>query len=309
MDFVDPKRCGKYALFAMLAIGLPIASGKAQESGSSSPPVSNVPINRPTLIGDPATWFGPDAYPAEAIRSREEGRVVARLSIDARGRAVGCSIETSSNSVVLDTTTCAIAIEHLVFKPAWNTRGDPVPSEFLLPVRWTMPQSVPVPRVSFSAVSRAEISSSGAVLNCVKKVEGNDPNEAAGDDCAELRDDPDARGFLLEPVSGRHALLWIQTALIFDGDKPFPDDFRKPGRFAVSFTRVRFRIAASGAIQGCEKVAEAGPMAEVDMCDDFIRRFTPETGRARRGATLLYAVSAEFLDEPPPSRDRSDYTA
>jgi TonB family protein len=302
MSIVDRRPRAKYALFTVLAITLPAGAVKAQNSGSPTPVVSNVPINRPTMIGQAGVWFGPDAYPAAAIHAGEQGRVETRLSIDAKGKTVDCAIATSSGSAALDTATCAIAIEHLTFTPAWNTRGDSVPSEYPLNVNWVLPQSQPVARVSFSALSHAEITRSGVVLSCVRKVEGSDPDDIAGDDCGDLRDDPEAGEMLKAPLTGRHAVLWIQTALTIDGDKPFPDDYKTEGRFAVSYTRVHFEIASDGSILGCEKMAEAGRLAIVDLCDDYIRRFVPQRGNARRGATLSYAVSAASIDAAQSAR-------
>ena len=107
---------------------------------------------------------------------------------------------------------------------------------------------------------------------------------------------------LKAPLAGRHAILWIQSALTFDGDRPFRDDYKTAGRFATGYTRVHFEIAPDGSIIGCEKMSQTGLMVAVDLCDHFIERFEPRAGYDRRGATFLYAVSAAPADAARPAR-------
>lgn len=88
--------------------------------------------------------FGPDAYPPVAIRAGEQGRTIAVLAIGADGKVTGCSVQTSSGSAALDGRTCEIALGRLSFDPAKDRRGRPVASTYLLPVRWVLPEPVPV---------------------------------------------------------------------------------------------------------------------------------------------------------------------
>lgn len=91
------------------------------------------------LSGNPAQFFGSDAYPAEAMRLNQQGRVVARLEIDSTGKVVSCTVTESSRSPSLDQRTCEIALEKVVFNPARNKRGVPVAATYMLPVRWVLP--------------------------------------------------------------------------------------------------------------------------------------------------------------------------
>ena len=89
--------------------------------------------------GNPGQYFGPDAYPAAALRAEAEGRVVARLTIDTGGRVSGCSVTTSSGNRDLDDTTCRIAKSRVRFTPAKDQNGAPIQSSYTLPVRWQLP--------------------------------------------------------------------------------------------------------------------------------------------------------------------------
>lgn len=97
----------------------------------------------PVAIGNIGQWFGPDDYPKEAMRARRQGRVIAALKLDATGAIVGCTIEQSSGTTILDTATCQIATAHLRFDPATDHQGHPTDSVYRLPVRWVLPDTVP----------------------------------------------------------------------------------------------------------------------------------------------------------------------
>lgn len=79
-------------------------------------------------------------YPVESIRREEQGRTVARLSIDASGTPVGCIIAISSGYSRLDERTCEIAIKRVRFDPARDGRGVAIASTYTLPVRWVLPE-------------------------------------------------------------------------------------------------------------------------------------------------------------------------
>lgn len=92
--------------------------------------------------GNPGQFFGPDEYPPEALRHREQGRVVAKLSIDAAGRVTDCQVVGSSGSTALDVRTCVIAVSRVTFTPATDRHGQAIPSSYTLPVRWVLPEPV-----------------------------------------------------------------------------------------------------------------------------------------------------------------------
>jgi TonB family protein len=105
----------------------------------SIPPPDPMKANA-TLRGNPGAAFSADNYPVEALRRGEQGRTVARLSIDTSGTPVRCVVETSSGSSSLDDATCRIALRSVRFDPARDSAGVPKASEYKLPVRWQIPQ-------------------------------------------------------------------------------------------------------------------------------------------------------------------------
>ena len=72
------------------------------------------------------------AYPAAALRSREEGTVLLRVEVDARGLPVSVDIERSSRSRELD-RAARDAVGQWTFRPAIEN-GQPVASTVTVPV-------------------------------------------------------------------------------------------------------------------------------------------------------------------------------
>lgn len=107
--------------------------------GRVAPPPDRALAGR-KASGNPAIWFGNDAYPLDAIRRSEQGRTVAELRLDAAGWPTRCDIATSSGSASLDATTCAILMKHARFAPARDPDGVATAGTFTVPVRWVLPQ-------------------------------------------------------------------------------------------------------------------------------------------------------------------------
>lgn len=97
------------------------------EPAAPDPPVA-VPADRPA---EPLTRVQP-AYPAAALRSREQGTVLLRVDVDAQGRPASVNVENSSRSRELD-RAARDAVEQWTFSPAIED-GQPVPSTVTVPV-------------------------------------------------------------------------------------------------------------------------------------------------------------------------------
>jgi protein TonB len=104
-----------------------------------APPPKPVVSQRAALKGNPAGFFGPDAYPPAAIRAEAQGRVVAALTIGPDGRVSACTVTSSSGNSDLDDATCRIARSKVRFTPAKDDAGNPTGSSYTLPVRWVLP--------------------------------------------------------------------------------------------------------------------------------------------------------------------------
>ncbi|WP_419808426.1 energy transducer TonB [Sphingomonas sp.] len=89
------------------------------------------------LEGNPAQYFGPDSYPREALRQGIYGRVIALLNTTPAGTVERCHIVSSAGPALND-GTCKAAMR-IRFRPARDADGKPLPSTYLLPVRWILP--------------------------------------------------------------------------------------------------------------------------------------------------------------------------
>lgn len=69
------------------------------------------------------------AYPAEARRRREQGKVSVTLDVDTAGHPSACTITLSSGSAALDAKTCELAMKNARLKPA-TYNGKPIPGTF-----------------------------------------------------------------------------------------------------------------------------------------------------------------------------------
>lgn len=152
------------------------------------------PDMEPRATGNIGQWFGPNTYPPEAIRAAREGRVVAMLAVDATGTVTGCTIQVSSGTTVLDTTTCQIAMAHLHFDPATDHQGHPIAGAYSLPVRWVLPKDTTPPApIDVTAgppkdvIMEAEVAydAGGTILTCRSMV--RDAPEHTPDPCINFR--------------------------------------------------------------------------------------------------------------------------
>ncbi len=91
------------------------------------------------VAGNPGSYFGAEAYPLEAIRAKEQGRVVATVDVDAGGKAIHCKTSISSGSTSLDARTCAITLADVHFIPARDSHGHVTAGSYRLAVRWVLP--------------------------------------------------------------------------------------------------------------------------------------------------------------------------
>jgi TonB family protein len=87
--------------------------------------------------GHPENYFGPSDYPPEALHSGYTGRVITVLQVNAAGRVGDCRVVVGAGES-LNVATCKVA-RKIKFKPGHDPAGEPIPSIFVLPVRWILP--------------------------------------------------------------------------------------------------------------------------------------------------------------------------
>ncbi len=104
---------------------------------------SDLPVAKP--IGNPGSWIPENGYPPAARASAEEGRVVFTLYIDETGRVSDCKVTTSSDSPLLDETTCAFMSANGRFTPPRDKKNKPVPSKWSSAMRWKLEVAPPEP--------------------------------------------------------------------------------------------------------------------------------------------------------------------
>ena len=123
-------------VLALAAFAFPAA---AQAQDDDEP----IPIAKP--IGNPGSWIPADAYPAPARATGEEGRVSFTLSIDDTGRVTDCKVTKSSESPLLDETTCNFMSTNGRFEVARDKKNKPTPSKWSSSMMWKLETPPPPP--------------------------------------------------------------------------------------------------------------------------------------------------------------------
>lgn len=100
------------------------------------PPVNQMPQPR----GSFKSWVTTNDYPTRALREKREGKVRFRIHIGTDGRVAGCDILQSSGHADLDDATCRSVIRRARFKPATNSKSEPIPIKWSYSYRWVLPR-------------------------------------------------------------------------------------------------------------------------------------------------------------------------
>jgi TonB family protein len=79
-----------------------------------------------------------DQYPAEAIRARAQGKATLVIAVDKTGKVSSCRIVSTSGYEALDKASCAGAVR-VRFMPAIAKDGNPMPSHYVMPYNWVLP--------------------------------------------------------------------------------------------------------------------------------------------------------------------------
>jgi TonB family protein len=156
----------------MLALAIVPACVRAQDVLAQDVRAQDMPAPPPARaddksapaqpIGNVAQFFGTDAYPPDAIRAKEQGRSVAKVTVDASGTVTGCTTVVSSGSVSLDAKTCTIAMTSIKYVAARDARGSNIAGGYILPVRWVLPVDEPRNEqafITFSGTAAAPVCS------------------------------------------------------------------------------------------------------------------------------------------------------
>src|SRR3569623_966353 len=86
-------------------------------------------------------YFPADAYPADAGRHEQEGRVVTHLVVAPDGSVKACTVKITSGFPALDAGACDIARKKIHYNtPTRNAAGQPVKREIARPLRFKLPR-------------------------------------------------------------------------------------------------------------------------------------------------------------------------
>lgn len=88
--------------------------------------------------GSEASWFNPEDYPDEAMRTSAEGTVVVRVAVGTDDQPETCAVLVSSRVPSLDSVTCAVIMRRGRWEPAIDANGQPAAVPQLLTVRWVL---------------------------------------------------------------------------------------------------------------------------------------------------------------------------
>lgn len=119
-----------------------------ERRGKAAPaPVPASPIAAPVVPGQPSkaepmasitSLVSGQDYPSAALRAGEQGQVGFRLTVGTNGRVTGCAVTLSSGSAVLDSTTCRILRARARFRPARDSKGEPVEGTYGGALTWSL---------------------------------------------------------------------------------------------------------------------------------------------------------------------------
>lgn len=137
-----PRRIDGTMRVMLVAIALAVLSGPAA--------AQEKPLPLATPIGNPGDWIPPNSYPPAAKASAEEGRVSFTLTIDETGAVSDCKVTISSESPLLDESTCNFMTANARFTPPRDKKNRPMVSQWKSAVRWKL--EVPPPAAPIAPI-------------------------------------------------------------------------------------------------------------------------------------------------------------
>ena len=83
--------------------------------------------------------YRPSDYPARALMSRTQGRVILRITVTREGRAADCAVVATSGNASIDARSCQVAMQRGRFTPGIDAAGQPVAVAAVFTVTWRLP--------------------------------------------------------------------------------------------------------------------------------------------------------------------------
>lgn len=85
-----------------------------------------------------AAWLNPSDYPASMVRGGYQGLVTVRMIVDSEGKPTSCHVQWSTQPKEFDAVVCGSTMTRARFEPALDAQGKPVPSFYVLTVRFQL---------------------------------------------------------------------------------------------------------------------------------------------------------------------------
>ena len=111
------------------------------------------PLPKAKPIGSPASWIPANGYPPAAAASGEQGRVAFTLTVDETGRVSECKVTQSSESPLLDETTCNFMTANGRFEIPRDKKNRPTTGTWSSAMTWKL--EPPPPPTAPGSVSPA----------------------------------------------------------------------------------------------------------------------------------------------------------
>ena len=237
-----------------------------------------------------------DDYPAAAVRSRAEGSTRARLRIGENGRVTGCSVERSSGSSVLDSTTCALLQRRFRFRPA-TFAGRPVAADVVLAVTWRMPlDDLPMIALAPGRLTWTVTASAAGIATCEEAIDGAAFADFDRQVCAGSREDK-----LVEPAA-MPAAPALQVRQVIELVPAADQAAAPPAPGAAWEAAATVQVSGEGKVTSCRADASRGTLPAFVrpefglLCDTLAggRWFAPTSlpGQQARLRSLIYVRPA-----------------
>lgn len=114
------------------AAGSGLGTGSGREGGGQG----GVAVTKPVHISGAINSARDYPTPAEGRNARRGSEVIVRVIVGVNGRARNCTIYRPSPFPEADSITCQLVVERLRFRPAQDSRGNPVAAPFYWRQRW-----------------------------------------------------------------------------------------------------------------------------------------------------------------------------
>lgn len=114
-------------------------------------------------------WISDADYPADALRTAQQGTVQARFLISPQGTVSKCEVAKSSGAKALDARTCELVLQRFRFAAARDASGKPVEQWRVQMINWKLPANATQPgydTARLRADVKVDVDKDGSINSC-----------------------------------------------------------------------------------------------------------------------------------------------